>query len=121
MDQALPPMQGERPLDRQGMSSDSNLETPHQHFQLMPQTCQLDARRSGLITGTRGLLGDITHIDHAAGDLLGHGAMLLCHRGNLLIHQLNSRYRAGDIYQRSARSTSELHTVFTQQQTALHT
>ena len=41
-----PPMQGERPLDRQGMSSDSNLETPHQHFQLMPQTCQLDARRS---------------------------------------------------------------------------
>ena len=80
MGQAPPPMQGECPLDRQGMSSDSNLETPHQHFQLMPQTCQLDARRSGLITSTCGLLGNITHIDHAAVDLLGTGtgALLLC-------------------------------------------
>ncbi|MND78009.1 hypothetical protein D3C80_697130 [compost metagenome] len=66
---------------------------------MRPQPRQLNAGRCRLFTRRRRLIRHIPHIQHAAVDLLRHGALLFGSRGDLLVHRLDRRHRAGDAFQ----------------------
>ena len=77
----------------------SNPEMTHHHLQLIPQSRQFNAGLGGLIARRSRLLRHIAHVDDAAADLLGHGALLFGRRGDLLVHRLDVGHRAGDALQ----------------------
>ena len=77
----------------------SNPEVTHHLLQLTTQPRQFNAGRRGFIAGGGGLFGHVAHVDDAAADLFGHGALLFGGRGDLLVHRLDVGHRAGDVFQ----------------------
>ncbi|MNL12156.1 hypothetical protein D3C87_1330180 [compost metagenome] len=77
----------------------SNAEVTHHLLQLIPQPRQFDTGRRCLVAGRSGLFRHVAHVDDAAADLFGHGALLFGGSGDLLVHRLNRRDGAGDAFQ----------------------
>ena len=71
----------------------------HHFLQLIAQPCQFNTGRCGLVAGGGGLFGHVAHVDDAAADLFGHGALLFGGGGDLLVHRLDVGHRAGDVFQ----------------------
>jgi RsmE family RNA methyltransferase len=101
-------------------ASGSDLEATYQALQVNPQARQLGTGSRSFFAGRRGLFGNVPHVEHAAVDLFGHGALLLGGGGDLLVHRLDRRDGTGDVLQGIAGPTGQLDAAVGQAATVVH-